>query len=60
MGNPVLKWVKSSHSGNGGCVEVAVRDDVLVRDTNDRLGPVLAFTPEVWCRFTGQVKGERA
>ncbi len=55
-----LTWVKSTHSASGNCVEVAVRNDVLVRDTTDRLGPVLAFRPEVWRRFTGQVKGERA
>jgi hypothetical protein len=39
-------WRKSSYSGdNGGaCVEVASADAVLVRDTTDRSGPVVAFT----------------
>jgi hypothetical protein len=59
MTNPVLKWVKSSHSGNGGCVEVAASGHVLVRDTKDRHGPVLAFTPGTWRRFASQVKAER-
>jgi len=56
MDNPELKWVKSSYSSQGNCVEVAVRDRVLVRDTQDRTGPVLRFTAETWRRFAGQVK----
>lgn len=60
MGNPALKWVKSSHSGNGGCVEAAATGHVLVRDTQDRHGPVVTFSPEAWRRFTRQVKGEHA
>lgn len=54
-----LRWRKSSYSGNGGgnCVEVA--DDsrrVLVRDTQDRTGPVLASSPAAWRRFADQLK----
>ena len=47
-------WRTSSYSGpNGGeCVEVAVAGAVLVRDTADRSGPVLAFTADVWRAFT--------
>jgi hypothetical protein len=47
-------WRKSSYSGNGGsdCVEVAAADHVLVRDTRDRTGPVLRFTPQEWRWFT--------
>ena len=55
-----LEWVTSTYSASGNCVEVTVRDHVLVRDTHDRQGPVLAFPPEAWHRFTGQVKGECA
>jgi hypothetical protein len=53
-----LNWRKSSYSGNGGqsCVEVAGRDVVLVRDTTDRTGPVLAFSTAAWRRFADQVK----
>jgi hypothetical protein len=52
-------WKKSSYSGgNGGnCVEVGARpqdDRVLVRDTKDRQGPVLRFTPGAWKRFAHQ------
>ncbi len=53
-----LSWRKSSYSGNGGatCVEVGKTDRVLVRDTQDRTGPVLRFSPAAWLRFAGQVK----
>ncbi len=54
-----LNWRKSSYSGNGGgeCVEIgASADAVVVRDTAERAGLVLRFTPAAWRRFTGQVK----
>jgi hypothetical protein len=47
-----MNWRKSTYSsGNGGeCVEIADHANrVLVRDTKDRSGPVLRFTP--WRRF---------
>ena len=51
-------WRKSSHSGdNGGeCVEVAAAGTVLVRDTTDRNGTTLAFTPGAWLTFTEAIK----
>jgi hypothetical protein len=51
-------WRKSSYSGsNGGeCVEVASAGAVLVRDTTDRSGPVLAFTADVWRAFTSTIR----
>jgi hypothetical protein len=52
-------WRKSSYSGGSGGDCVEVRDDtgrVLVRDTKDRTGPVLPFTPQAWRRFADQVK----
>lgn len=57
-----LNWRKASYSSNGGgnCVEVADHDSrALVRDTQDRTGPVLAFDPDVWRRFAEQVKRSR-
>ena len=54
-----LKWIKSSYSASGNCIEVAARDHgnrVLVRDTKDRTGPVLRFAPAAWRRFADQVK----
>jgi hypothetical protein len=53
------RWRTSSYSGNGGgtCVEVGeARRGVLVRDTADRSGPVLRFSPAGWRRFADQVK----
>jgi len=51
-------WRKSSHSGdNGGeCVEVAVDRTVLVRDSIDRTGFMLAFTSDAWQAFMATIK----
>ncbi len=52
-------WRKSSYSGdNGGdCVETAGGGGmILVRDTTDRDGGTLAFTPGAWQEFTGSLK----
>jgi hypothetical protein len=54
-----LSWRKSSYSGNGGgnCVETASGPGtVAVRDTQDRDGAVLRFTPGAWQAFTGAVR----
>jgi Domain of unknown function (DUF397) len=56
MNNPEVTWVTSSYSSQGNCVEVAARDCVLVRDTKDRPGPVLRFSPAAWRRFADRVK----
>ncbi|MEU5949267.1 DUF397 domain-containing protein [Micromonospora sp. NPDC047465] len=57
------QWRKSTRSSsNGGdCVEVAdnLPGVVLVRDTKDREGGTLAFTPTAWRVFVAQVT-ERA
>jgi Domain of unknown function (DUF397) len=54
------EWRKSSYSsGNGGqCVEVArnLPGVVGVRDSKDRKGPVLIFTPDEWRLFTAGVR----
>ena len=58
-----LRWRKSTYSGSngGGCLEAASHDSrVLIRDTQDRTGPVLRFVPAAWRRFTDQVKGTQA
>ena len=46
----------ASTSVNRNCVEVAIRDRIIVRDTKDRTGPVLRFTPEAWREFARQIK----
>jgi hypothetical protein len=52
-----LTWRTSRFSGSqANCVEVAARDRVLVRDTKNRSGAVLRFTPAAWRRFADQVK----
>lgn len=49
-------WRKSGFSyAFGNCVEVA--SAVSVRDTADRQGPVLRFTPGAWQEFTRGLKG---
>ena len=48
-----VEWKVSSHSGsNGHCVKVAgTVGSVLVRDSKNPEGPVLAFTPAQWRMF---------
>jgi Domain of unknown function (DUF397) len=52
------RWVRSSYSSQGNCVEVAGRGArVLVRDTRQAgTGPVLRFPPAAWRRFADQVR----
>ncbi|MFJ9911676.1 DUF397 domain-containing protein [Actinacidiphila glaucinigra] len=52
--NGKLTWFKSTHSdtGGGNCVEVAFgQGAVLVRDSKDRAGARLMFTPGAWADF---------
>ena len=51
-------WRKSRRSmADGNCVEAANdAASVLVRDTADRSGPVLAFGLGAWKVFTGTLK----
>lgn len=54
-----MNWRKSSYSGDnsGNCIEVADHSSrVFVRDTQDRTGPVLRYTPDAWRVFAEQVK----
>jgi len=49
-----VTWRKSQRSGVNGCVEVAFADGrIAVRDSKDRNGPVLVFTPHEWSAFVG-------
>jgi hypothetical protein len=53
-----LAWRKSSYSGNGNCVEVAVPEAGLaVRDSKDPKGPALHFTADAWTSFISEVAG---
>jgi hypothetical protein len=58
-GTDLTNWRKSTYSSNGGatCVEIGnAPRGVLIRDTQDRTGPALRFSPDAWRRFTEQVK----
>lgn len=61
QGGNLLRFRKSSFSAaNGGCVEVASGENVLVRDTKqEHLGDgrtVLWFSRHAWAGFTGRVR----
>ena len=54
-----VSWRKSSRSGpySDNCVEVAFAGGaVALRDSKDKAGPVLLFTPEEWLAFVGGTK----
>ena len=54
MSTSELAWFKSSYSGSQGdnCIEVAeCPGTVHVRDSKDKSGPQLAFSPEEWANF---------
>ena len=54
MNTEKLAWFKSSYSdGEGGaCVEVAACPSAVhVRDSKDKQGPQLAFSPTGWAAF---------
>ncbi|MFI8459093.1 DUF397 domain-containing protein [Kitasatospora sp. NPDC085464] len=68
MGNPLdrsadeeVVWHKSSYSGgqNGNCVEVGrpigTGRRIKVRDTKDREGGTLSFSPEAWSAFLSNI-----
>ncbi|MDF9814214.1 DUF397 domain-containing protein [Streptomyces sp. SPB162] len=49
-----LTWRKSSHSGSEGdnCIEVARSPDTVHRrDSQDKEGPQLPFSPGAWAAF---------
>jgi hypothetical protein len=61
MNSDITGWTKSSYSGGqgGNCVEVAASTDgehVYVRNTRDRGGALLDFTPSEWDAFVAGVR----
>lgn len=55
------KWRTSTFSGgNGSCVEVAsnLPGIIAVRDSKDRQGPALVFTPDEWTAFLAGVRAD--
>jgi hypothetical protein len=59
---PQATWKKSSYSnGQANCVEVcsSLPEIVAVRDSKDRSGPALAFTPDAWRGLLCAIKDGR-
>jgi Domain of unknown function (DUF397) len=55
------EWRTSTFSGgNGSCVEVAsnLPGIIVVRDSKDRQGPALVFTPDEWTAFLAGVRAD--
>jgi hypothetical protein len=54
----VGNWRKSTYSdANGGdCIEVASTDLIMVQDTADCGGAVVAVTADAWRRFTASLR----
>ena len=54
---PQSDWYKSSFSNGGACVEMRrAKTEIQVRDTKDRLGPVLTFNRQEWQAFLDGVR----
>lgn len=56
---PRWRTATRSSSNGGDCVEVAdnLPGRVLVRDSKDRAGSTLSFTPEGWRAFVAAASG---
>jgi hypothetical protein len=56
-------WRTSGYTSSGGnCVEAGNHPQdrrVLIRDTKDRRGPVLAFHPQSWRNFIAEMVTQR-
>ncbi|MGA5301696.1 DUF397 domain-containing protein [Nucisporomicrobium flavum] len=51
------EWHKSTRSSSGACVEIKKESDrVLMRDSKDRSGPVLAFDLDAFRAFIADLK----
>lgn len=58
--DPSEQWRRSSHCASGACVEVRVLGadaGVLVRDSKQVGGPILAFDVDEWRSFLAGVRG---
>ncbi|MGA8460639.1 MAG: DUF397 domain-containing protein [Streptosporangiaceae bacterium] len=55
------EWRTTTFSGgNGSCVEVAsnLPGIIAVRDSKDRQGPALVFTPDEWTAFLAGIRAD--
>jgi Domain of unknown function (DUF397) len=56
---PGIKWRKSTASGGGNCLEVAVVDgSVLIRDSTNPGGVMLSLSPAAWAAFLARARGD--
>ncbi len=53
-----VTWRKSSFSANGNCVEVAVQDVILIRDSKNPDGGIISVSSSVWQEFIQAIKRE--
>ena len=50
-------WFKSTRSGDGGCVEVAILPTVVgIRDSKSQNSPVLVVSRDQWTQFVAAVR----
>jgi len=50
-------WRTSSRCNGGSCVAMAIRDDaILVRNTSDPEGPIIAVSPAAWRDLIAGIK----
>jgi hypothetical protein len=51
-----MTWRRSRASGGDNCVEIAAEtSSILVRDSKDPHGPMLAFPDSDWRRFLARI-----
>jgi hypothetical protein len=57
-GSLPAEWRKSRRSmGNGNCVEISTAGSaVIVRDSKDPAGPVIAYSPGSWRAFAREAR----
>ncbi|MFV2097124.1 DUF397 domain-containing protein [Micromonospora sp. LOL_014] len=57
MTQPAWRTASHSNSNGGNCVEIAdnLPGQVLIRDSKNRTGGTLTFTPTAWSTFVTQV-----
>jgi hypothetical protein len=56
-----LQWRKARRSvGNGACVEVVlVKEQILIRDSQDLNGPIIRYPISSWRGFLGDIRKGR-
>jgi hypothetical protein len=52
------EWRKARRSmGNGNCVEISsTKSGIMVRDSQDLVGPVIVYSSDSWSKFAGEAR----